>query len=73
VTGHTDSVGSDAFNQRLSERRAQAVVAYLESKGVGAGRLRASGAGESQPIADNGTEEGRAKNRRVELKRTDCN
>jgi len=73
VVGHTDSMGSDAYNQKLSERRAQAVVAYLESKGVAAGRLRASGKGESQPVADNATEEGRAKNRRVELSRDSCN
>ncbi len=72
IVGHTDSVGSDAFNQGLSERRAKAVAAYLESKGIGSGRIVASGAGESQPVADNATEEGRAQNRRVVLSRTDC-
>ena len=72
VVGHTDSTGSDAYNQGLSERRAAAAAAYLETKGIGAGRLKVSGAGESQPIADNKTAEGRAQNRRVVLKRTDC-
>lgn len=72
VVGHTDSTGSEAHNQALSERRAQSVVAYLEGKGIAAGRLTASGAGESEPIADNTTAEGRAQNRRVVLSRTDC-
>lgn len=72
VVGHTDSSGSDAYNQKLSERRAETVSAYLQGKGVAVGRLAASGAGESEPIADNKTAEGRALNRRVVLKRTDC-
>jgi OmpA-OmpF porin, OOP family len=72
IVGYTDSVGSDAFNQALSERRAKAVAAYLESKGIATGRIVPSGAGESQPVADNATEEGRAQNRRVVLSRTDC-
>lgn len=67
VAGHTDSVSSDAYNQKLSERRAEAVRAYLIGKGVAAERLTAKGYGEAQPIADNTTAEGRAKNRRVEL------
>ncbi|MEO8309351.1 MAG: OmpA family protein, partial [Pseudomonadota bacterium] len=64
IVGHTDNVGSDAYNQALSERRAKAVAAYLESKGVAPGRIMASGAGESQPVADNATPEGKAQNRR---------
>jgi outer membrane protein len=72
VVGHTDSSGSEAYNQGLSERRAQTVASYLEGKGIAAGRLKVSGAGESEPIADNKTKEGRAENRRVVLKRTDC-
>ena len=72
VVGHTDSSGTDAYNQKLSERRAQSVATYLEGKGIAVGRLKASGAGESEPIADNKTKEGRAQNRRVVLKRTDC-
>jgi outer membrane protein OmpA-like peptidoglycan-associated protein len=67
VIGHTDSTGPEAYNQALSERRAQAVVDYLVSLGVSASRLSASGAGELQPVADNGTADGRAQNRRVEL------
>jgi OOP family OmpA-OmpF porin len=72
VVGHTDSSGSDAYNQKLSERRANTVARYLEERGIAAGRLAISGAGESEPIADNKTAEGRAQNRRVVLKRTDC-
>jgi len=72
VVGHTDSTGSEAYNQRLSERRAQSVASYLEGKGIAVGRLAATGAGESEPIADNGTRDGRAQNRRVVLTRTDC-
>ena len=72
VIGHTDSSGAEAYNQKLSERRAQTVASYLEGKGIAVGRMSASGAGESEPIADNKTKEGRAQNRRVVLKRTDC-
>lgn len=68
--GHTDSTGSDTYNQSLSERRAKTVARYLEGKGIAVGRLTTSGAGESKPIADNATKEGRAKNRRVVLSRT---
>jgi OOP family OmpA-OmpF porin len=72
VEGHTDSTASDAYNQKLSERRAKAVADYLQANGIAQGRLAASGKGESEPIADNKTKEGRAQNRRVVLKRTDC-
>ncbi len=68
VYGHTDSTGSDAFNQTLSERRAQTVANYLTSRGVAQARLRWQGFGETMPVADNTTEEGRARNRRVEIK-----
>ena len=67
VVGHTDSVGSDAYNQRLSEQRAAAVVDYLASTGVARERLRAEGRGETEPRESNGTEAGRQLNRRVEL------
>jgi outer membrane protein OmpA-like peptidoglycan-associated protein len=67
VKGHTDSKGTEEYNQRLSERRAQAVVTYLEDHGVADARMTARGYGESQPVADNATEEGRAENRRVEF------
>lgn len=69
VVGHADSVGDGALNQRLSEARAAAVVAYLRSKGVDGVRLAARAYGETKPIADNNTEEGRAQNRRVTFAR----
>lgn len=68
VYGHTDSTGSDAFNQTLSENRARTVANYLMSQGVSAARIRSQGFGETMPVADNATIEGRAKNRRVEIK-----
>jgi OOP family OmpA-OmpF porin len=67
AVGHTDSVGSDAYNQKLSVRRAEAVKAYLVSKGIEKNRVYTEGKGEKQPVADNKTSEGRAKNRRVEI------
>ncbi len=68
IAGHTDSIGSDAYNQRLSEARARSVRQYLIKKGISPDRLVARGYGEKQPIADNSTEEGRALNRRVEIR-----
>ncbi len=67
VVGHADSQGSDAYNQDLSERRANSVAGYLVSHKVKQERIYVAGMGESQPIADNSTPEGRAKNRRVEI------
>ena len=67
AVGHTDSVGSDAYNQKLSVRRSEAVKAYLVSKGIEKNRVYTEGKGEKQPVADNKTKEGRAKNRRVEI------
>jgi len=67
VEGHTDSVGDDAYNQGLSQRRAESVSDYLSSHGVSPDRLQAKGYGESRPVADNSTDDGRALNRRVEL------
>jgi len=68
VYGHTDSTGSDAYNQTLSENRARTVANYLQMQGVNSGRIRSQGYGETMPVADNTTEEGRRKNRRVEIK-----
>jgi OOP family OmpA-OmpF porin len=65
--GHADSIGSDAYNQRLSVRRAESVKAYLVSKGIESNRVYTEGKGEKQPVADNKTRDGRAKNRRVEI------
>jgi OOP family OmpA-OmpF porin len=72
IEGHTDSTGSEAHNQRLSERRAQAAADYLVSRGISGDRLEIVGRGESEPVGDNATAEGRAQNRRVVAKRTDC-
>ena len=68
VYGHTDSTGSDSYNQTLSERRASTVANYLVSQGVSAARIRSQGFGEMMPIDSNDTVEGRARNRRVEIK-----
>lgn len=67
VAGHTDSVGADAANQRLSERRAASVVSFLTSRGIDASRMRSLGFGEDRPVADNTTKEGRSRNRRIEF------
>jgi len=67
VAGHTDSTGSHSYNMQLSQRRADSVKTYLTSRGVPAERLQTVGAGPDHPVADNGTEEGRAQNRRVEI------
>ena len=67
AVGHTDSVGGDAYNQSLSVKRSEAVKAYLVSKGIEKNRVYTEGKGEKQPVADNKTAEGRAKNRRVEI------
>lgn len=67
VVGHASSDGDDAYNQQLSERRAASVQTYLTNSGVQSVRLQAIGMGETQPIADNSTQEGRAANRRVEI------
>ena len=67
AVGHTDAVGSDSYNQKLSVRRSESVKAYLVSKGIEKNRVYTEGKGEKQPVADNKTSEGRAKNRRVEI------
>ena len=66
ATGHTDSIGTDAYNQKLSERRATSVKEYMVSKGIPAAKITILGKGETQPVATNKTKEGRAKNRRVD-------
>ena len=71
IVGHTDSIGTEQYNQALSERRAKAVFDYLASRGVSPSRMQAIGMGESDPVADNATAEGRQLNRRVMLIRTD--
>ncbi|MFI4981932.1 MAG: OmpA family protein, partial [Nevskiales bacterium] len=70
IQGHTDSIGAAAYNQKLSQKRADAVKAYLVSKGVNASELTAKGYGKTKPIASNDTDEGRAQNRRVEFEVT---
>jgi OOP family OmpA-OmpF porin len=65
--GHTDSIGADAYNQKLSVRRAESVKAYLVSKGIEPNRIYTEGKGEKQPVASNKTKDGRQKNRRVEI------
>jgi OOP family OmpA-OmpF porin len=67
AVGHTDSVGGDPYNQKLSVKRSEAVKAYLVSKGIEKNRVYTEGKGEKQPVADNKTKDGRAKNRRVEI------
>jgi OOP family OmpA-OmpF porin len=67
VEGHADSVGSDAYNERLSEKRAQAVKGYLVRQGIESSRISTEGLGESKPVASNSTADGRAKNRRAEI------
>jgi len=68
IAGHTDSTASAETNQKLSENRAQSVRNYLIKKGINKERITAVGYGETQPVADNGTEEGRQKNRRTEVR-----
>jgi outer membrane protein OmpA-like peptidoglycan-associated protein len=72
IEGHTDNQGSAAYNKGLSQRRAEAVVAYLVNKGIDRSRLIARGFGLEKPIADNHTDEGRAMNRRVVFAIPDC-
>ena len=67
IVGHTDALGTDSYNMGLSERRASSAASYLTAQGVNSGRLRSVGRGETEPISDNGTETGRALNRRVEV------
>jgi OOP family OmpA-OmpF porin len=67
VVGHTDSIGTDQYNQKLSERRANAVKAYLVAQGMSAEKIQAEGKGEREPVADNKTKQGRQENRRVDI------
>ncbi|MCC7134559.1 MAG: OmpA family protein, partial [Gemmatimonadales bacterium] len=68
IEGHTDAQGDDAYNLKLSERRAAAVVKYLTDQGIAANRLRSVGKGETEPVASNDTAEGRKENRRVVIR-----
>jgi outer membrane protein OmpA-like peptidoglycan-associated protein len=68
IDGHTDAVGSDEYNEKLSEQRARSVASYLVSRGIESSRVTTRGLGETQPVATNDTAEGRARNRRVELR-----
>ena len=70
VVGHTDSIGSEAYNQTLSEKRANSVASYLTSQGMNRGMMQVSGRGESQPVASNTTKAGRAESRRVDIRVT---
>jgi len=72
VQGHTDNVGGDAYNQSLSEARARTVMDWLIKHGVASGRLTAKGYGKTRPVADNDSDEGRSKNRRVEIANLSC-
>ena len=67
IVGHTDSVGTEAYNRDLSQHRADAASSYLQSRGVSSARIRTSGRGETEPVQSNDTEEGRQRNRRVEV------
>jgi outer membrane protein OmpA-like peptidoglycan-associated protein len=70
VEGHTDAIGKAADNEKLSQNRAKSVVNYLTAQGIAAGRLTAKGFGATKPIGDNATDEGRAQNRRTEVRIT---
>jgi len=72
IQGNTDNVGGDAYNQTLSEARAKAIITWLTQYGIAADRLTAKGFGKTRPIADNATDAGRAKNRRVEIADPNC-
>ena len=72
IQGHTDNVGNDAYNQTLSEARTKAVMMWFTQHGVAANRLTAKGYGKTKPVADNGSDEGRAKNRWVEIADPSC-
>jgi outer membrane protein OmpA-like peptidoglycan-associated protein len=73
INGYTDSIGSESYNLGLSKRRAQAVAYYLQQQGIDLdGRFSINGYGEADPIAENSSDAGRAQNRRVEVRRTDC-
>jgi OOP family OmpA-OmpF porin len=67
ISGHTDFVGSEAFNQNLSLRRAQTVKNWLVNRGISSNRMKTVGRGENEPVADNGTDDGRSENRRIEF------